>query len=86
MFDHMMFHFIYVNCNDLTATEPWEPWLMREIKLVKYYDLPRLYHIMEHYCHHGTTAVYDCHYHYLIILLIISTSTVYHHDVYPLVN
>ena len=38
---------IWVNCNDLTGTEPWESWLIRKIipkwpefRLVNYYDLP----------------------------------------------
>ena len=26
-----MFHNIWVNSNDLTATEPWKSWLIREI-------------------------------------------------------
>ena len=38
----------WVNYNDLTATEPWKSWLVREIipkwpyfRFVKYYNLPR---------------------------------------------
>ena len=44
---------IWVNYNDLTATEPWKSWLIRGIipklpyfRLVNYYNLPRLMEIL----------------------------------------